>query len=192
MTKKSFLLPITLLISCYACSQPKAETDCKMRIDHLYATYKIHLIYCSYYFDKANELSNAYNILNDLRFYRDTINLKIIKRKDNKIISNLKRNVCKQDTNVISQIGRWCEISEKIGRIRTKEDFTLEGYMEFLNSNNLTKGAVTPFLKEDRTIYSLSSNELEEVYFRSIGIISLLTPETEANLLERLKNWNFK
>lgn len=192
MTNKYFLVAASFLIALSSCSQPKTETECKKRIDQLYDKYKLHLIFCSYYFDKVNKISGADAILDNLSFYRDTADVRDIKQKDSIIVSNLKENVCKGDTSVITQMNQWCEVSEKIAEVRSSENFTLEGYMEFLNSDSLTKTAVSSFLKDDRTIYSLSSNELEMVYFKSINVISSLSEKNREAVLKKLKIWNFK
>lgn len=192
MANKYFLIAASLLITISSCSQPKTETACEQRIDQLYDRHKLHLIFCSYYFDNVNKMSSADAILDNLSFYRDTADVRSTKQKDSVIVSNLKKNVCKGDTSVIAQMDKWCEVSEKIADVRSSENFTLEGYMEFLNSDNLTRTAVSSFLKDDRTIYSLSSNELEMVYFKSFNVISFLSEKDREAVLKKLKIWNFK
>jgi hypothetical protein len=192
MGNKYFLVAASFLIALSSCSQSKTETACEKRIDQLYDRHKLHLIFCSYYFDKVNKISGADIVLDNLSFYRDTTDVRSVKQKDSIIVSNLKKNVCKGDTSVITQMDKWCEVSEKIAEMRTNENFTLEGYMEFLNSDNVTRTAVSPFLKNDRTIYSLSTNELEMVYFKSIDVINSLPRADQEAVLRKLKSWDFK
>ncbi len=192
MATKQVLIIVLLLISISSCSQTVNETECSKKIDQLYAKQKLHLIFCSYYFEKVSKFSGADTILNNLSFYRDTVNTQAIERKDHVIIDNLKKNICNNDTSLITKMNKWGEVSIKIAETRSKENFTLEGYMEFLNDDNITRIAVSPFLKEDRTIYSLSSNEMEAIYFRSIGIVSSLQQKYQESFFNKLQSWDFK
>ena len=133
MKAKQKLIIALLLISLSSCSQVQKKDNCTDRIDQLYAQEKLHLIFCSYYFEKVNSFSGADTILSNLSFYRDTINASIIAKKDSTIIANLKNGICLKDTGLIAEMQEWCETSRKIAQIRSEVNFTIEGYMEFLN-----------------------------------------------------------
>lgn len=158
--KQKLIIPL-LLISLSWCSQAQQKYNCTDRIDQLYAQQKLHLIFCSYYFEKVNTFSGADTILDNLSFYRDTINSNVIAKKDSTIIANLKKGVCYKDTGLITEMRKWCETSGKIAQIRSEVNFTLEGYMEFLSEFKKTSSIISPVLTKDRTIYSLSTNEME-------------------------------
>ena len=87
---------------------------------------------------------------------------------------------------------KWCETSRKIAEIRSEVNFTIEGYMEFLNEFKKTKSIISPFLTKDRTIYSLSTYEMEGIYFASIGVIKSLGKEEQNSLFKKMKSWDFK
>ena len=92
-SKQKLLIPL-LLISLSSCSQIQKKYSCPDRIDQLYAQQKLHLIFCSYYFEKVSSFSGADTILDNLSFYRDTIDANIIAKKDSTIIANLKKGWC--------------------------------------------------------------------------------------------------
>lgn len=189
--KHKIILPF-LLIGLSACSQVQKINSCTNRIDQLYAKQKLHLIFCSYYFQKITPFSGADTILDNLSFYRDTINANEIAKKDSNIIANLKKEICSKDIQLIPEMEKWCETSRKIAEIRANVNFTIEGYMEFLNEFKKTKSIINPFLTKDRTIYSLSTYEMERIYFTSIGVIKSLGKGEQNNLFKKLKNWDFK
>ncbi len=192
MIAKQKLIIALLLISLSSCSQVQKKYNCTDRIDQLYAQQKLHLIFCSYYFEKVNSFSGADTILDNLSFYRDTINANVIAKKDSAIIANLKKGICLKDTGLITEMQRWCETSKKIAQIRSEVNFTIEGYMEFLNEFKKTKSIISPFLTKDRTIYSLSTYEMEGIYFTSISVIKSLGKEEQNSLFKKLKSWDFK
>ncbi|MBS1509568.1 MAG: hypothetical protein JST86_01910 [Bacteroidetes bacterium] len=192
MKSKYKIIIALLLINFSACSQVQNKQSCADRIDQLYAQQKLHLIFCSYYFEEATPFSGAATILDNLSFYRDTINAAVIAKKGSTIIDNLKKEICTKDTGLITEMKKWCETSRKIAEMRSEVDFTIEGYMEFLNEFKKMKSIITPFLTKDRTIYSLSTYEMEEIYFASIGVINSLGKEDQNNLFKKLQSWDFK
>lgn len=181
-----------MLLSLSGCSQLQNKDSCAGRIDKLYKQQKLHLIFCSYYFEKVKAFSGAENLFDNLTFYRDTINASVISKNDSTIIENLKNEICSKDTGLITEMEKWCETSRKIAKIRSEVNFTIEGYMEFLNEFKNTRSIISPFLKKDRTIYSLSTYEMEKIYFASIGVINSFGKEEQNNLFKKLKSWDYK
>ena len=172
--------------------QSRKLPGCEDRIDQLYASQKLHLIFCSYYFEGVNNFSGADTILhNNLTFYRDTTNASIIKKQDDAIINNLKKRICPKDTGLVTEMKKWCEASVKIAKIRAETNFTLEGYMELLREYTYTKPLVSPDLKNGRTIYSLSTDEMEWIYFSSISIIKSLKIAEQNRFFNKMKTWKF-
>ena len=192
MIARQKIIIALLLISLSSCAQVQKKDNCSDRIDQLYAQQKLHLIFCSYYFEKVSSFSGADTILDNLSFYRDTINANIIAKKDSTIIANLKKEICLRDTGLITEMQRWCETSRKIAQIRSEVNFTIEGYMEFLNEFKKTQSIINPFLTKDRTIYSLSDYEMEGIYFAAIGVIKSLGKEEQNSRFKKLKSWDFK
>ena len=191
IVKQKILIGL-LLISLSSSAQVQRINTCTDRIDQLYTSQKIHLIFCSYYFEKVSYFSGADTILDNLPFYRDTINANEIAKKDMTIIANLKKGICSKDIQLIPEMEKWCETSGKIAQIRSEVNFTIESYMEFLNKFKKTQSIIKPFLTKDRTIYSLSDYEMEGIYFTSIGVIKSLEKEEQDNLFKKLKSWDFK
>ncbi|MEO8712026.1 MAG: hypothetical protein ABI405_07890 [Parafilimonas sp.] len=187
---------ILLLLICFSSySQTQKVYSCADRIDQLYAKQKIHLIFCSYYFEKVNTISGADTILDNLSFYRDTLNAAVIQKKDSVIIANLKKKICNKDTGLITEIDEWCGVSKKVAEIRSEVSFTLEGYMVLLNSFKKTSSIFSPLLKPDEpgeTIYSLSTDQMEWIYFTSISLIKSLKEDEQNIFFKKLENWNFK
>lgn len=192
MIAKQKIIMALLLISLSSCAQVQKKDNCADRIDQLYAQQKLHLIFCSYYFEEVSSLSGADTILDNLSFYRDTINAEVVAKKDRAIITNLKKGICHKDTSLITEMQGWCEVSKKIAQIRSEVNFTIEGYMEFLNEFKKTKPIISPFLTKNRTIYSLSTYEMEGIYFASIGLIKSLRREEHDSLFKKMKNWDYK
>ena len=192
MAKQKIIIAL-LLMSLSSCGQVQKKDNCTDRIDQLYAQQKLYLIFCSYYFEKVSSFSGADTILDNLSFYRDTINANVIAKKDSTIIANLKKEIClRKNTGLITEMQRWCETSRKIAQIRSEVNFTIEGYMEFLNEFKKTQSIIRPFLTKGRTIYILSEYEMEGIYFASIGVIISLGKEEQNSLFKKLKSWDFK
>ncbi len=184
---------IVLLFICLSSSvQAQKKDNCEERIDQLYAVQKLNLIFCSYYFERVSSFSGADTILDHLSFYRDTVNVNGVAKKDSTIIANLKKGICLRDTGLITEIQRWCETSAKIAQIRSEVHFTIEGYIEFLNDFKKTQLIINPFLTKDRTIYSLSDYEMEGIYFASIGLIKSLEKKEQNHLFKKLRIWDFR
>lgn len=192
MKKICFSVLIFQVIIFSACTDTREKDSCVNKIDQLSNQQGIHLIYYCYYNETGYLLSGADTILEDLTYYRDKTDSRSVIEKDNMIISNLKKAVCSKDTMLIAEMERWCETSRNISKIRSEVDFTIEGYMEFLNDFESTRSVITPYIKDNRTIYSLSSSEMERIYFSAISTVSLLKKEEQSQFFERLKAWDFK
>ncbi|MGG9963503.1 hypothetical protein [Ferruginibacter sp. SUN106] len=64
--------------------------------------------------------------------------------------------------------------------------------MEFLIKFKKTRVIIAPFLTKNRTIYSLSTNEMEGIYFMSIDVIKSLEKKEQVNFFKKLKDWDYK
>ena len=175
-----------------ACAQPKKTETCPEQIDRLYAQEKIHLIFCSYYYQKLSALSGAVGILGELPYFRDTVDARATAKKDSAVISNLKRAVCGGHAALLADMRIWCAVSRRLARIRVQRPFTLEGYMECLYAFAPTSPLLVPFLTKGRSVSSLSTYEMEQLYFTSIGEIMLLPKKDQANFFAKLRSWDFK
>lgn len=191
VSKQSLVISL-LLISLSSCSQTVKISKCADDIDQLYNKEKIHLIFCSYYFEEVNRFSGADTILDNLSFYRDTVDANVIEKKDSTIIANLKRRICDEDTSLITKMREWCETSKRVAQIRSEVNFTLEGYMELLSEFKKTSSIFSPFLKNGRTISSLSTYEMEGIYFASINVIKSLTKNDQNAFFRKFRSWDFE
>lgn len=193
MIAKQKLIVSFLFVSLLSCSQAQQKNNCADKIDQLYIRQKLHLIFCSYYFDKVNTFSGADTLYEGLAFYRDTLNAHLIAQKDSVVIANLKKGICRnKDTGLITEMQKWCEVSRKIAQIRSEVNFTIEGYMEFLNNFKKTQALISPYLLRNRTVYSLSTYEMEGIYFASIETVKSLGKEEQNKFFKKLRSWNFK
>ena len=193
--KKNIVFLVSIFSFLSGCTQTQnVDTrNCEMKLTILYDKYKSHFIFCSYYFNKVQKLSGADTVIKDLLFYhRDSSDMAKIKYQDNTILQNLKRKLCAKNDNLINSITNWCKTSERISSIRNKVDFTLEGYLELLYEFESTKSTLTPYLTTtDKTIYSLSSDEMEIVYFSSITTLSFLGEHEREQFYKKFLTWNF-
>lgn len=177
---------ILFLLYASSCSLSKKSSDCENQIRELSHTYKEHLIFCSYYFDKAKIKSGADSILSDLSYYRDTVDVREIKSKDSLIIINLIKDICSGDTNLLIEIRSWCNTSVRLSKIREQTAFTLEGYMDYLKDFKSTNHLIAAFETNERTVSSLSTYEMEGIYFSSISIISALQRDEQDRFFKGL------
>jgi hypothetical protein len=189
---RQILIILLLLVSISSCPQSRKLPGCESRIDQLYASQKLHLIFCSYYFAGVNNFSGADTILhNNLTFYRDTTNASVVKKQDDAIINNLKKRICSKDTSLVTQMKKWCGVSVKVAKIRAKTSFTLEGYMDLLQDYRYTKFLVSSDPKSGRTLGSLSTSEMEWIYFSSISIIQSLKTSEQNRFFNKMRSWKF-
>jgi hypothetical protein len=191
MKKYSIYLAIFISLSLAACSQNESKPACVSSIDSLYNKYHEHLIFCSYYNDSINKLLDADSINLLLPFYYKEDGTPNMKEKESWIITNLKLVVCDNKENLIKKIGQWCAVSLRLANLRHGNEFTLDGYMSFLNTEKVTKHLLENYLTGNRTFESLSTNEMEYIYFASIGYITTLTIKEQDTFWGRLAKWDF-
>ncbi|MEP6951809.1 MAG: hypothetical protein ABI863_21130 [Ginsengibacter sp.] len=188
---KQILIIVLILAGISSHSQSRKLSACENRIDQLYASQKLHLIFCSYYFERVNKFSGADAILGYLAFYRDTTNAAIVKKQDDAIINNLKKRICHKDASLVTEMKKWCEVSEKVAKMRAETNFTLEGYMELLDEYRYTRPVISSYFKNGRTVASLSTNEMEWIYFSSISVIKSLKILEQNRFFRKMKTWKF-
>lgn len=177
-----------LSTSFFSCSQKTQAVSCNDKIDSLYNHYKEHLIFCSYYYEKINTHTGADTIYNYLPFYREEAGIADTLEKDRQILSNMKSYFCRYDAAKIKEIEKWCEVSLYLKKLTKETDFTLDGYMSFLSTNRKTMPLIENYLVGERTIDSFSSNEMENIYYSSIGLIASMKIDEQKQFFEKLLN----
>lgn len=162
-----------LAVSMVSCSQPVTQSHCKEGVDSLYKKYGKHLLFYTFYVDSTNKYVNADSVFdNYLPWYRESAGIENLQKSDSIVLQRLSEMACLRDSSFLTRLKSWCDVSLFFVQVRDDENFTLDGYMDFLLSDTSMKSVIENYLGEGRSVSSLSTDEIERVFFASIGSIS--------------------
>ncbi|MBX3254536.1 MAG: hypothetical protein KF862_10375 [Chitinophagaceae bacterium] len=171
MKRYFLILWLILRLTNFSCSQKATENICNARIDSLYKVYQRHLILFCYYNPTINVRADT--VYDYLPYYRTSdIDSADVIEKNKQVVKNLAEFVCTVDSSKINYIENWCIASISMENTIKGIEFTLDEYMEFLSKNEKMKFLITSYLTNSRTVSSLSTSEMENIFFTSIESIS--------------------